>query len=188
MRRQMRSQAANHTQLELRAKLIIAIAAAVIIVLTFRTWVDFNVAHLRGTEADAMTGVGDGYFVIALAVVAITCTGALYFRPKFWAWLLPGTGLSAIGIAAISTYQAATRWHATGFDIHGAYVVGGHATAAVYEVFAVAAVMGVVAAVLASVHYRSLRQGPSESAAPRIVKGTRHDQTNPGAAGRLGPR
>lgn len=178
---------ARPSAVEPRALLFIAVASAAITGLTFRTWVDFNVAHLRGTDADAMTSVGDGYFVIALAILAIACTAALYLRPKLWALLLPGVGISATGIAAIAAYQAGTPWHAAGFDIHGAFVVGGHATAAVYEVFALAAAMGIAAGVLATLHYQRQRQA-RERVVEHPMKGPRHDQPNPGAAGRLGPR
>ena len=173
---------------EPRMLAFVAAIAVAIIILTFRTWVDFDVAHLRGTDADAMTSIGDGYFVIALAIAGIACAGALYLRPKAWAWLLPPIGIAAIGIAAIAAYQAGTPWHASGFDADGAFVVGGHATAAVYEVFALAAAMGLAAALLASVHYQRQRRESAESEAQRAMEGSPHDQPNPGAAGRLGPR
>ena len=171
-----------------RALAFIAVAAAAIIALTFRTWIDFDVAHLRGTDADAMTNVGDGYFVIALAIVAIVCNGALYLRQILWAWLLPGIGIVAIGIAAIAAYQAGTPWHAAGVDMHGAFVTSGHATAAVYEVFALATAIGLVAAVLAGVQYQRQRRELDEGVAQQAVEGSRHDEPNPGTAGRLGPR
>jgi len=166
------ARAAALTAVEPRALAFIAGAAAAIIALTLRTWVDFDAAHLRGTDADAMTNVGDGYFVIALAIVAIACAAALHLRPTIWAWLLPGIGISAVGIAVIAAYDAATPWHAAGFDISGAFVVGGHATAAVYEVFALAAAMGLVAAVLASIRYGRRRSESSEEGAQLTVKGS----------------
>jgi len=190
MRRHNTSQGAGPTALaavEPWALAFIAVAAAAIIALTLRTWIDFNVAHLRGIDADAMTSVGDGYLVVALAIVAIACAGALYLRPAFWAWLLPGIGISAVGIAAIAAYDAATPWHAAGFDISGAFVVRGHVAAAVYEVFALSAAMGLVAAVLASIQYGRRRRETSEGVAQHIVKGPHRDEPNPGTAGRLGP-
>lgn len=182
----MNNRKTNHTpSIEPRALAFIAGAAAVIIALTNRTWIDFRVHALRGTDADAMTGVGDGYFVIALAIVAIACAGAVYMRPKFWHWLLPLIGVSAVSVMAIAAYDAATPWHAAGFDSTGVFVVRGHVHAAVYEVLALAAAIGVVAAVLASIQYQAQRR---EDVAQLSAKGPRHDQPNPRAAGRLRPR
>ncbi|MEO8457251.1 MAG: hypothetical protein ABI559_05505 [Chloroflexota bacterium] len=179
---------AKRPTVEPRALIFIVVAALAIVALTFRTWVDFNVAFLRGTDADAMTGIGDGYFVIALALLAIVCTVALYLKPSWWATLLPAVGLAAVSIAAVAAYQAASPWHATGFDIHGAYVVGGHATAAVYEIFVLAAAMGLAAALLAGLHYQRQRRESNARIMPSTTEGTRNDQTTPRAAGRLGSR
>jgi hypothetical protein len=135
----------------------ITATALVIFALTLRTWVDFNIAHLRGTDADAMTNLGDGYLVMTLGVFAIGSSAALYLRPKYWMTFLPAIGLFAVSIAAIAGFEAATPWNASGSDMHGvAFVTGGHATAAVYEVSALAVLMGVTAAVLAGIHYRRL--------------------------------
>ena len=179
---------ARRPTVEPRALILILAASLAMIGLTFRTWIDFNVTHLRGTDADAITGVGDGYIVIALAGLAIACTVALYLRPKLWSILLPGVGVASVGIAVVAAYQAVTPWHAAGFDARGAFVAGGHATAAVYEILALAAVSGIAAGLLATLHYQRQRREASERVIPPAWEGTRSDQANSRAAGRLGPR
>ena len=132
-------------------------AAAVIIALCWRPWVDFGISHLDGNNADAVTGIGDGYFVAVFAASIVVLAAALILRPGRWAWLLPAIGAAAIAIALIAGYDAGTAWHVVGVDIQGAFVAGGHATAAVYEVLALALAIALLAAILAGLQYQNLR-------------------------------
>ena len=47
---------------------LMTVAAGAIVLLSFQKWVDFGITELRGHDAEAATGIGDGWFSAGLAV------------------------------------------------------------------------------------------------------------------------
>lgn len=46
--------------------LLMTVAAGAIVVLAFQPWVDFGITETSGTEAEAATGISDGWAVVGL--------------------------------------------------------------------------------------------------------------------------
>jgi hypothetical protein len=138
----------------------ITIAAGVIIVLAFQQWVDFGIAETSGIDAEAATGVSDGWIVIGFAVLIILLIGGVIFRPRLAPVLLPAIAIAAICILAIAGFDAVTNWHASGFhpDNPGVLVqADGDPTIALYATAVLAAFIAILAAVVRAIE---LKQDP----------------------------
>jgi hypothetical protein len=91
------------------------IAAGAIIVLAFQRWVDFGIAETSGIDAEAATGISDGWVVVGLASAVLFFIGGIILRPGTGPILLPMTALGAVGILAVAGFDTVTNWHASGF-------------------------------------------------------------------------
>jgi hypothetical protein len=140
--------------------MLMAVAEVVMIILAFQSWIDFGIVKTRGTDADALTGISDGYFVVALAAVVLVAAAGILTRPRWTPGLLPVIGASMVAVFAIAGYDVATAWHTAGVDANGAFVLNGSPMAAPYAIAALAVTIAVLASVLAALrasHTRSAR-------------------------------
>jgi hypothetical protein len=138
--------------------LIMSVAAGVILVLAFQHWIDFGITELRGTDAEAATGVSDGWFVAALAATALALIGALLFRPQLSPVLLPLVALASIGILAIAGFDTITNWHASGLhpDNPGIFVqTDGDPTVVPYAIAVLAVLIAVLAAIARAIQLKA---------------------------------
>jgi hypothetical protein len=140
--------------------MLMAVAAVAMIILAFQSWIDFGIVKTRGTDADALTGISDGYFVVALAAVVLVAAAGILARPRWTPALLPAIGAAMVAAFAIAGYDTATGWHTAGVDSNGAFILNGSPMAAPYAIAALAVTIAVLASVLAALragHTRSAR-------------------------------
>jgi hypothetical protein len=134
-----------------RLALMAIIAAALGITgLSFATWVDFGVTEMRGTDAEALTGVSDGYLVAALGGIILLSAAVALFRPRWAITLLPTIAVASITVLAVSGYTIATRWTAAGVDGEGAFITDGDPATAPYAIACLAIGTGLLASLLAA--------------------------------------
>jgi hypothetical protein len=84
------------------------VAAGAIVVLAFQQWVDFGITETRGIDAEAATGIGDGWFVAGLGSAIVVLTGGVIFRQQLAPALLPMIALGAAAILAIAGFDTVT--------------------------------------------------------------------------------
>ncbi len=142
------------------------VAAAAIVVLAFQSWVDFGITEISGTDAEAATGISDGWFVAGLGSAIIVLIGGILFRPQLAPVLLPAMGLAGVCTLAIAGFDAATGWHAAGVEPGNPGILvqtQGDPTAAPYAIAMLAVLIAVSAAVVRGVQ---LREGQRPSGEP----------------------
>jgi hypothetical protein len=138
----------------------ITVAAGAIIVLAFQQWVDFGITETRGIDAEAATGISDGWFVAALGSAILLLIGGVIFRPRLAPALLPMIALAAVCILAIAGFDSVTNWHASGFHPENPGILvqaDGDPTIALYATAALATVIAISAAVVRAIN---LKQDP----------------------------
>ena len=135
----------------------IAAAGLAMIALSFQVWVDFGVTETKGPDADALTGVSDGYLVAAAgALISMSALGVVA-RPAWAAGLLPAIGAFAVVVLAVAGYTVATSWRAAGIDSDGVFLVDGDPTAVPYAIAGIAVGVAFLAAILAAMRASRLR-------------------------------
>jgi hypothetical protein len=133
------------------------VAAGAIMVLAFQRWVDFGIAETSGIDAEAATGISDGWVAVGLASAVLLFIGGVLFRPRSGPVMLPLIAVAAICILAIAGFDTITNWHASGFhpDNPGVLVqADGDPTAVPYAISALAILIAVCAAVVRSIQLR----------------------------------
>jgi hypothetical protein len=144
--------------------LVITAAGVAVILLSFQHWVDFEITKLRGTDADAATGISDGWFVAGLGVAIVLLAGGVLFRPQTAPFLLPAIAVAAICVLGIAGYDAVSDWPARGVSggTQGGVLsqVQGDPTIWLYTISALAIIIAVSAAVLRGIQLR--RDQPAE--------------------------
>jgi hypothetical protein len=136
---------------------VITVAAGAITLLSFQDWIDFGITELRGTDAEAATGISDGWIVAALAAAIVLLTGGVIFRPRPAPVLLPLIALAALGVLLIAGFDTITNWQASGFhpDNPGILVQSnGDPTVAPYAIAALAVLIAVLSAVVRAIEMR----------------------------------
>lgn len=137
--------------------LLMTFAACVIVVLAFQQWVDFGITQIRGTDAEAATGISDGWFVAGLASGIVILVGGVVFRQQLAPILLPMIAFAAVFILAIAGFDTITNWHASGIhpDNPGILVQSqGDPTAVPYAISALAILIALLAAVVRGIQLR----------------------------------
>ena len=140
--------------------LLMTAAAGAIVVLAFQQWVDFGITETSGTDADAATGISDGWFVAGLGSGIVVLIGGVIFRAQLAPVLLPIMALAAVCILAIAGFDTVTNWEATGVhpDNPGILVQGqGDPTIVPYVICALSILIAGAAAVVRGIQ---LRQDP----------------------------
>lgn len=140
--------------------LFMTVAAGAIIVLAFLPWVDYGIAETRGIDAEAATGISDGWVVAGLASVIVLLVGGVIFRPRLAPVLLPVIALTAVCIFAIAGFDIVTNWRASGVHPENPGILvqaEGDPTIAPYAITVLAILIAVSAAVVRSM---LLRQDP----------------------------
>jgi hypothetical protein len=94
---------------------LMTVAASAIILLAFQPWIDFGFTETSGTDAEAATGISDGWFVALLGTAILLLVGGVIFRPLLGPILLPLIAIAAICIFAIAGFDTITNWQASGF-------------------------------------------------------------------------
>lgn len=137
--------------------LLMTVAAGVIILLAFQQWVDFGITETSGIDADAATGISDGWFVAALGSAIVVLTGFVIFRQQLAPALLPIIALGAVAILAIAGFDTVTNWHASGFHQENPEVLvqaQGDPTIVPYAIAALAILIAFSAAVVRGIQLR----------------------------------
>ena len=136
------------------------VAAGAIVVLAFQQWVDFGITETRGIDAEAATGISDGWFVAGLGSAIVMLTGGVIFRQQLAPALLPMIALGAVAILAIAGFDTVTNWHASGFHPENPGVIvqaQGDPTVVPYAIAALAILIALSSAVTRGI---LLRQDP----------------------------
>jgi hypothetical protein len=136
---------------------LMTVAAGAIAILAFQPWVDFGFAETKGTDAEAATGISDGWFVVALATLIVLLIGGVIFWERLAPILLPAIAIAAVSIFAIAGFDAVTNWQASGFhpDNPGILVQArGDRTVVPYAIAALAILVAFAAAVVRGIHFR----------------------------------
>jgi hypothetical protein len=136
------------------------VAAGAIVVLAFQQWVDFGITETRGIDAEAATGIGDGWFVAGLGSAIVVLTGGVIFRQQLAPALLPMIALGAAAILAIAGFDTVTNWHASGIASESPGVLvqaQGDPTIIPYAIAALAILIALSSAVIRGI---LLRQDP----------------------------
>jgi hypothetical protein len=137
--------------------LLISVAAGAAVMLAFQQWVDFGITEIRGTDADAATGFGDGWAVAGLGCAIVLLAGGVIFTPRYAPVFLPVIAVAAVCMFAIAGFDTVTNWHASGVDPEnqGVFVqTDGDPTVAPYAVAALAVVIALSAAVVRGIQLR----------------------------------
>ena len=133
------------------------VAAGAIIILAFQRWVDFGIAETSGVDAEAATGISDGWVVVGLAVVILALIGGVIFRSRLAPVLLPVIAIAAVCILAIAGFDTITNWNASGFhpDNPGVLVQAqGDPTFAPYAIAGLAILIAISAAIVRGLQFR----------------------------------
>jgi hypothetical protein len=142
------------------------VAAGAIVVLAFQSWVDFGITEISGTEADAATGISDGWAVVGLGSAVLLFIGGALFRPRWAPALLPAIAFAAVFIIAIAGFDTVTNWFAAGVEPGNPGILvqtQGDPTAVPYAIAMLAVLIAVSAAVVRGVQ---LREGQRPSGEP----------------------
>jgi hypothetical protein len=137
--------------------LLMTVAAGAIVVLAFQRWIDFGITETRGIDAEAATGISDGWFVAALGSAILVLTGGVIFRLHLAPALLPMIALAAVAILAIAGFDTVTNWQASGVHPENPGILvqaQGDPTLVPYAISALAILIAVSAAVLRGVLLR----------------------------------
>jgi len=137
--------------------LLMTVAAGAIVVLAFQWWVDFGIVEIRGTKADAATGISDGWFVAGLGSLILVLIGGVLFRPQLAPALLPAIAFAAVCIFAIAGFDTVTNWHAAGVHPENPGILvqaQGDPTAVPYAISVLAILIAVSAAVVRGIQLK----------------------------------
>jgi hypothetical protein len=137
--------------------LLMTVAAGAIVILAFQRWVDFGITESSGTDADAATGISDGWFVAGLGSAILVLIGGALFRPKLASVLLPMIAVAAVSILAIAGFDTVTNWHASGFHTENPGVLvqaQGDPTIVPYAIAGLAILIALLAAVARGIQLR----------------------------------
>jgi hypothetical protein len=148
---------------------LMTVAAGAILILAFQKWVDFGITKVNGTDAEAATGISDGWIVAGFAVAILGLIGGVLFRPALAPILLPLIALAAVCIFGIAGFDTVTNWTASGVepDNPGILVQAeGEPTAVPYLISALAIVVAVSAAVIRGIRMWEAQGAGSEGAIP----------------------
>ena len=155
--------------------LLITVAAAASVVLAFLQWVDFGITEIRGTDADAATGISDGWFVAGLGIAIVLLTGGVLFREQMSFVLLPMIAVAAISILAIAGFDTVTNWYAAGVQRDSAGIfeqAQGDPTFVPYAISALAILIALSAAIIRGLQIREDSKLPYEAHLDREVGGS----------------
>jgi len=155
---------------------LMTVAAGAIVLLAFQRWVDFGIAETRGIDAEAATGISDGWFVAGLASAILVLIGGALFRPKLAPVLLPMMAVAAVSILAIAGFDTVTNWHASGVQPENPGILvqaQGDPTIVPYAIAALAIVIAFLAAVV---------RGIQISEGQRFLEDPAGDENGPAAA------
>jgi hypothetical protein len=147
---------------------LMTVGAGAIVLLAFQRWVDFGITETSGTDADAATGISDGWFVAVLGSAVVLLIGGVIFRPRLAPVLLPMIATAAVCIFAIAGFDTVTNWQASGFhpDNPGILVQAqGDPTVVPYAIAALAMLIAFSAAVVRGIQLsedRSPEARPSD--------------------------
>jgi len=137
--------------------LLITVAAGAIVFLAFQRWVDFGITEVRGTDAEAATGISDGWFVAGLGAAIVSLVGGALFWPKFAPVLLPTIAVAAVSILAIAGFDTVTNWEASGVHPENPGILAqaqGDPTFVPYVISGLAILIAVSAAVVRGLQIR----------------------------------
>ena len=130
---------------------VTTVAAGTIVLLAFQPWIDFGFTETSGTDAEAATGISDGWFVAVLGSAILLLMGGVIFRPPLAPILLPLIAIAALSIVAITGFDIVTNWEASGFhpDNPGILVQAqGDPTLVPYAIASLAILIALAAAVV----------------------------------------
>lgn len=137
--------------------LLMTAAAGASVVLAFLPWVDFGITEISGTEAEAATGISDGWFVAALGSAILVPIGGVLFRPHLSPILLPMMALAAVSILGIAGFDTVTNWSAAGVEAENPGILvqaQGDPTAVPYAISVLSILIAVSAAVVRGLQLR----------------------------------
>ena len=147
--------------------LVMTVAGGAIVVLAFQQWVDFGITETRGIDADAATGISDGWFVAGLGSAILLMIGGVLFRPQFAPILLPIMAVAAVLILAIAGFDTVTNWDAAGVHPENPDILvqaQGDPTIVPYAIAALAILIAVLAGVVRSIQLREGQRFLEDSA------------------------
>ena len=147
--------------------LLITVAAGVIVVLAFQRWIDFGITETRGIDADAATGISDGWFVAGLGSAILVLTGCVIFRHHLAPALLPMIALGAVAILGIAGFDTVTNWQASGVQPENPGIIvqaQGDPTIVPYAIAALAILIALLAAVVRGIEIREGQRFPEDHA------------------------
>jgi len=130
---------------------MMTVAGGAIILLAFQKWVDFGFTETSGTDAEAATGISDGWFVAVLGSAIVLLIGGVIFRPRLAPLLLPMIAITAVCVFAIAGFDTVTNWQASGFHPENPGILvqaQGDPTVVPYAISGLAILIAVSAAVL----------------------------------------
>ena len=150
---------ANESSMRMASPLLLLmiVAAGAIVVLAFQQWVDFGITETSGTDADAATGISDGWFVAGLGSAILVLIGGALFRPKLAPVLLPIMAVAAVSVLAIAGFDTVTNWHASGVQPENPGILEqaqGDPTVVPYAIAALAIVVAFLAAAVRGIQIR----------------------------------
>lgn len=135
---------------------VMTVAAGAIIILAFQQWVDFGITETRGIDAEAATGMSDGWVVVGLAAVILALVGGVIFRSRLAPVLLPLIAVAAVCILAIAGFDTVTSWNASGFHPQDPGILvqsKGDPTLVPYAIAGLAILIAFSAAVIRSIQW-----------------------------------
>jgi len=147
--------------------LLMTVAAGAIVVLAFQWWVDFAITEIRGTKADAATGISDGWFLAALGCAIVLLAGGVLFIPRLAPVLLPAIAFAAVCTFAIAGFDTVTNWSATSVHPENPGILvqaQGDPTIVPYAISALSILIAVSAAVVRGIQLRADRHLPGRPA------------------------
>lgn len=145
---------------------VMTAAAGAIVVLAFQQWVDFGITEISGTDADAATGISDGWFVAGFGSAVLLFIGGIQLRPQWSQVLLPAIAFASVCALLIAGFDTVTNWTAAGFDEENPQILtqaNGDPTAVPYVTAGLAILIALSAAILRGVQ---LGEGQSQLAEP----------------------
>jgi hypothetical protein len=146
--------------------LLITVAAGAVVVLAFLHWVDFGTTEIRGTDADAATGISDGWIVAGLGGAILLLTGGVLFGPRGAPFLLPAIAIAAIAVLLIAGFDIVTHWRASDMFTNNAGVIEeaeGDPTFVPYVISALAILIALSAATIRGLQIWQESRSPDQA-------------------------
>jgi len=154
---------------------ITTVAAGAIVILSFQPWIDFGSADTSGLEADAATGLSDGWFVAGFGSAILVFIGAVLFRGQLSPILLPAIAAAAIAVLCIAGFDVVTNWQASDIFVNHAGAVEeaqGDPTIVPYAISGLAILIALSAAIIRGLQIREDSKSPYEANLDRDVSGS----------------